>query len=145
MQNLQKKICTKISIKITHETARKSRIVPVQGMPELKDSLKHHMKIHKKNAEKPHKCPKCEFSAWRSSNLKTHLKFHEKMEKNLQDFPDTAEKCDKCIRVCKDKKSLSLHMLDCHSEKKFKCDRCGAVLKSKKGFLGHFLTKHAIK
>jgi KRAB domain-containing zinc finger protein len=105
-----------------------------------KHSLKNHQKTHDINRIKLHKCQRCDFATDDLRYLKIHQKFHER-----QAGENATEKCKKCWKFCKNKKSLKRHIKRVHPDVKLQCDLCGKYINTKDYLKRHVLSKNCKK
>ena len=97
------------------------------------NSLEHHVWVHYDKT--PFRCRYCA----EYKNRRESISLHE-----LNHLPERKKKfkCTQCEFRSWTKKTLTFHIKNTHSDKRYNCNMCPATYKSKSGFLHHKMKKH---
>ncbi|XP_005179368.1 transcription factor grauzone [Musca domestica] len=110
----------------THESVhkRETNICHVCAK-EIKDKylFEKHVRLHFEDSGPRVKCPYPDCESWLKDeyNLKDHLRRHNS--------EGIIYKCPECEKVCKNRKALSQHKRNNHSNRQYKCSQCEKVFK----------------
>nr|XP_013118552.1 unnamed protein product [Stomoxys calcitrans] len=110
----------------THESVhkRETNICHVCAK-EIKDKylFEKHVRLHFEDSGPRVKCPYPDCESWLKDeyNLKDHLRRHNS--------EGIIYKCPECEKICKNRKALSQHKRNNHSNKQYKCGQCGKTFK----------------
>lgn len=105
----------------THESVhkRETNICHVCAK-EIKDKylFEKHVRLHFEDSGPRVKCPYPDCESWLKDeyNLKDHLRRHNS--------EGIIYKCPECEKICKNRKALSQHKRNNHSNKQYKCGQC---------------------
>jgi len=143
-------------VKNVHENLGSYKCAVCKVQFNAKSYLNAHQRVHMENRPKPFKCHKCDFATYTKSNIKKHIKTHDRI----------IERCDKCNTIlyknrthdcsldcqyCGKKFSLNMTVIN-HIKKHhpqeikrslYECDICGLKCYQKKYLNIHMVKKHA--
>ncbi|CAH1406359.1 unnamed protein product [Nezara viridula] len=93
--------------------------------------LKEHVSGH--TGETPFSCSECD----QKFSNKYHLRKHKTIVHNTTLNSPVPVQCEKCSRICSDKRAYKNHVRRVHTNKKFECDICGKLIGDKSCLAEH--------